>query len=295
LDRNLFERCLRSVQPGASVLLQIRTGERLQKVLDSCARRPHLTDLAVKFTQRLWQPIQRRLFRYSPKSRFANGGLFIALVGGDGAGKTTMLDELSDWLSHEFEVQRLHMGKPEWSFATTLIRGMLKVGTLLHLYRFEGDIYEEASAPHGTPWFLRAACTARDRYLTYLRARRYSTNGGMVLCDRYSLPGFMNTDGPQCEQALRQAGGQSRFHSYLSELEASYYRRIDLPDLMIVLRLDPEIAVQRKVDETQLSVRARSTEVWKRDWSAVSASVVNADQPKEQVLSQIKDIVWAQL
>ena len=87
-----------------------------------------------------------------------------------------------------FEVKKIHMGKPAWSWTTTVIRGILKIGTLLRLYPFEGDIYEESLQPHGYPWFIRAVCTARDRYLTYIQARRFSSNGSLVLCDRYSFP-----------------------------------------------------------------------------------------------------------
>ena len=142
------------------------------------------------------------------------------------------------------------MGKPGWSWSTTVIRGILKIGTLLRLYPFEGDIYEEFLQPHGYPWFIRAVCTARDRYLTYIQARRFSSNGSLVLCDRYSLPGFMKMDGPQCEHALVNSKKINWFLRFLVNREKYYYQQITLPDLLIVLKADPEITVRRKKDET---------------------------------------------
>lgn len=295
LSRSLFNLCLQSLQPGCSYWARIKAGERLQKTLTACARRSHWQDVVLKFSRRIWQPILRRGFRYSPKNRFANGGLFIAIVGGDGAGKTTVIDELDNWLSGKFEVKKLHMGKPAWSWTTIILRGVLKVGTLLRLYPFEGDIYEESQQQHGIPWFIRAVCTARDRYLTYVQARRISSNGSLVLCDRYSFPGFMKMDGPQCDSAMAELQRTSRFLEFLVKKERYYYEQIKLPDLLIVLKADPEITVRRKTNETQVSVRARSTEVWNLNWKTLSAFEVDANRSKEEALSQVKAIVWEHL
>ncbi|MBI5944528.1 MAG: hypothetical protein HY864_09180 [Chloroflexi bacterium] len=295
LNRGLFNLCLQSLQPGCSYWTRVKAGERLQKTLRTCARRSHWLDVVLKFSRRIWQPLLRRGFRYAPKNRFANGGLFIAIVGGDGAGKTTVIDELDNWLSGKFEVKKLHMGKPAWSWMTTIIRGILKIGTLLRLYPFEGDIYEEAQQPHGIPWFIRAVCTARDRYLTYIQARRLSSNGSLVLCDRYSFPGFMKMDGPQCDSAMAELQRTSRFLEFLVKKERYYYEQIKLPDLLIVLKADPEITVRRKTNETQVSVRARSTEVWNLNWKTLSAFEVDANRSKEEAFSQVKAIVWEHL
>jgi len=286
---------LKSLQPGCPAWARIKAGENLQAALRACARRSHERDLILKFARRLWQPILSRVFRIAPKNHFANGGLFIAIVGGDGAGKTTLIDELNQWLSGKFEVKKLHIGKPTWSWTTTALRGILKIGTLLHLYIFEGDIYEQSLKPHNYPWFIRAVCTARDRYLTYLEARRFSSNGSLVLCDRYPLPGFMKMDGPQCETAKSASKIPGQFLEFLVSKEKYYYNQIQIPDLLVVLKVDPETAVQRKVDETESSVRARAGEVWDLDWKKLPAVEINANLPKAEALSQIKTLVWEHL
>jgi thymidylate kinase len=105
----------------------------------------------------------------------------------------------------------------------------------------------------------------------------------------------MATDGPQCEQAISSLKKASQLHHALARLENSYYEQIRLPDLLIVLKVNPEIAVQRKRDESERSVRARSTEVWERDWTEKAANVIDASLPREEVLSQARSLVWAHL
>lgn len=295
LSRELFDACLRSSQPGCPLWMRIRAGEGLQKALRMCARRPHGREVILKFARRIWQPIQRRAFGVTPKNRFANGGLFVAILGGDGAGKTTLIEGLDRWLGETFEVETLHMGKPAWSLTTICLRGILKVGTLLRLSKFEGDTYEESFKPHGFAWFVRTVCTARDRSLTYLQARRASTNGALVLCDRYSLPGFMKMDGPQCADSLRAGKMPAGLVRWMSKREAFYYRQIHLPDLLIVLKLDPEAAVRRKTEETETSVRARSAEVWGLEWGKISGFEVDAGGSREETLARVKSIVWRYL
>ena len=117
----------------------------------------------------------------------------------------------------------------------------------------------------------------------------------LVLCDRYSVPGFMKMDGPQCEQAITNSKKTSWFLKFLVNKEKYYYQQIKLPDLLIVLKVDPEITVRRKQDETEVSVRARSTEVMGLDWNQLPAFSINANGSKKEIFSQVKALVWEHL
>ena len=301
VNRELFDACLRTLQPKCSLGARILTGERLQRALRCCARYPQFLDVIRKFVNRVEQSLQARVFRCNTRHSMANGGLLVGIVGGDGAGKSTVIDELYRLLAKKINVVKLHMGKPRWSWMTIAARGLLKIGTLLGLYRFEviseQAIYTGEAGTNrfpGYPALIRMVCTARDRYLTYLKARRFSSNGGLVLCDRYSLPGFMAMDGPQCAR-LTGSVKSKRFIDWLVKLENSYYQQIVLPDLLIVLKVDPEIAVQRKVDEHETSVRARSREVWDLEWERLPAHIINADRPQAEIIAEIKMLVWSYL
>ena len=294
VDQALFDSCLQSLRPGCSRSERIQIGERLQAALQACARYPQARDVFSKFSHWIGLLVHLRVFRHKQKRRLANGGLLIAVVGGDGSGKTTAIEGLHSWLSRKFEVMKLHMGKPAWSWMTVLIRGLLKIGALLGLYSRRVNRYDGEAAFPGYAWLIERVCTSHDRYLAYLKARRFSSNGGLVVFDRYSLPALA-MDAPQCGRTASTFQKSNRFLNWLIQLENGYYQKIAMPDLLIVLRLDPELAVGRKPEESAVSVRARATLVWKLDWANTPAHMLDASLSREDVLAQIKSLVWEHL
>jgi thymidylate kinase len=223
----------------------------------------------------------------------------VAIVGGDGAGKSTALAELEAWLSRELDVRVVHLGKPPWSATTYGARAALKAGNwaaeaLLRRAPVEPARHaaRAVSAYRPLVWLL---CTARDRQRTYVRARRFSVRGGVVLCDRYPHPRLASMEAPLIRTRAAEEGVDGPLVEALAELEERYHGAIAPPELLVVLRLDPEVAVSRKHAERPESVRRRGAEVWNIDWRASGAHVVDASQPPEAVVGELKRLVWSAL
>lgn len=307
----LFDDCLLALQPGCSIWRRMKTGQRLQKKLQAIARYPLSDDVLLKIRRRLSLAFRRRTSRPMPKYRLEGGGAMIAIVGGDGAGKSTAIKALYNWLSNEFDVTAVHMGKPSWSLTTRTVRGMLKIGQLIGFYPpvspEERTVEQISLISPGYPWLLREVCRARDRYWAYRKAARSAANGSLVICDRFPVSQIRQMDGPLTRQFIDQFEAGSRTHQTLApraqsrltngliKLEESFYHQIVSPELLIVLRVDPEIAVKRKTDEDADAVRRRSTEVWNINWEHTNAHVIDASQSAEDVLAEIKALLWSEL
>jgi thymidylate kinase len=299
IDPNVFAACLHILTSDSPVWNRVRAGQNLLKCLESNARCPRIVDSALKLWRRVSRPVENRILKKDIRKQMISGGLLIAIVGGDGAGKTTVVNEVYNWLSNDFNVHRFHMGKPRWSLITILIRSVLKIGRLLGFFPFMRSEIIYTNDPTllvfpGYPWLIREICTARDRYLTYKKARRLATNGKLVILDRFPLSQIKFMDGPQVAR-MTASIPKKILVKKLIDLENSYYERISLPDLIILLRADPKIAIQRKKDESEEDVRSRSTEVWEIDWQETLAIVVNANHSKEEVLLEVKELIWPRL
>ncbi len=299
IDEVLFDQCLQSLRSHYPILARLKVGHQLQSRLQAHARRAQAWDTGLKLWRRVKAITRGRIFRRLSKRRLASGGIMIALVGGDGAGKSTAVDELYGWLAKNFDVIKVHMGKPPQSGYTFAVRGVSKLtkglGQLLGR-NWSVQVGANVAAPSLLKylWLIRRVSIARDRCRVYVKARRFATNGGLAICDRYPVPGVSLVDGPQADR-LSGTGQISRMTGWLARAEERYYRQIMFPEVLIILKIDPEIAVQRRMDEDAVFVRERCWQIWNVDWDQTPAYTIDASCPKREVLSELKSLIWGNL
>ncbi len=291
----VFDACADAVAAGAERGERVRRKRDLQRRLDA-----HALRAGDHPWQRGWRRLVRTLRvrvmrRSAGKRRLAQGGKVIALVGADGAGKSTAIEQLHKWLAEYFDVGVIHLGKPPRSWTTHAVRGGLRAAAALGLLggKKRGGPPSRSAAPDVAK-VVRNFCTARDRYQAYLKAQRQAARGQLVISDRWPLPDVMSMDGPQIPRAIG-SGSKSWLLKLLARCEEHWLRSIGNPHLLVVLILDPEISVRRKPEENADQVRARGWEVWNAEWDETDAHLVDAAQPRASVLAKLKKLVWANL
>ena len=299
IDAILFENCIQSLQPYCSNWKRIKVREQLQHVLKAYARRTMIADICLKLRRRMTGLISRRIFGHLSRKRMKNGGAIIALIGGDGSGKSTSVDGLYTWLSKQFDTIKVHMGKPPCSLSTFALVSVSRICSLhKRLHKMKRPVKSSAGAdskefPGYIP-LLRSVCTAHDRYRLYVKSRRFATNGGLVICDRYPLPQIKLMDAGPFSQ-ITNMEQTNRPIEFLIKIAKKYQQKIMFPELLIVLKVAPDIAVLRKIEEVSGYVKARSQEIWDLDWQQTPAYIIDASRSKEEVLSDLKSLIWSKL
>jgi thymidylate kinase len=288
----LWSRCELALRPDASLSMRIVTAHRLQRALAPYARRRGPGHTVRKIWRRGRSWARFHIAHRSPeRGRLEDGGAVVAIVGGDGAGKSTVVGSLTEWLSRDVSVVAMHLGRPARSATSVVIRRLWSLRGARSSNASTPSLDAPPAAPRPTAtarmaWYV---LTARDRFRSARAARRLAASGTVVICDRYPLPGVIRQmDGPM----LGRAGDRSLLARALARRERSYYDRISPPDLIVVLRLDPDVAVRRRPDETPAFVRARSAEVWNAPWDEARVAVVDASRPLEDVVRRVRLDVW---
>jgi thymidylate kinase len=277
---DLFDQCRDSLLPHSKPWHRVVARERLFRALAPLASRASV----FAPLERFWERIRPLVTGGREGHRLSSGGSVVALLGGDGSGKSTCADALCSWLGSSLATMHVHLGRPARSLATYVVGGLLaamrRIGPKTRL------------AAHLE--VLRYACTARDRYAQYARAHRFASSGGIAICERYPLPESWALSGPS-ETQDKGLEAQSRFAEAVRRRERRFYERMTAPDLLFVLHLDPETAVSRKPSEPADYVRKRAQLTAETDWSKTGARIVDAAQPLPQVVATLKEELWSAL
>ena len=293
-----WSRYHRAVLEGAPLPERLAAGRSVVRGVADLMRRPPAVDTALRCARRVdWGVRHVALGQRNTKRPEAGGGV-IAVVGGDGAGKSTLVRGLAGWLNGPFDTRVVHMGKPRRSPATVLVKGGVlvarRVGLLPHWLPNYPTPAEHGDRFPGHPWVLWQLVTASDRRRQHRRVRRLAGRGLLVVCDRFPLDQVTLMDGARTRWVPIE--GLPPLARRLVDAEQRAYASIAPPDLLLVLRVDPDTAVARKrgVDPADF-VRPRSAEVFTADWGTTGAVVLDASRPAEDVLAEARAAVWASL
>ena len=177
------------------------------------------------------------------------GGAVIALVGPDGAGKSTLVSHIVESLSGAVGVQATHLGKPT-IFGLRAFRDHSSPGNL------------EARRPRRLPWIshLLSLALALGRLRAASSAVKDAKRGQVVIADRWPRVSPDGVDGPKTH--LLSSAPPSPLERVVATVEQRIYAAMPPVNLAIQIRVDSKIAEQRnrlrRVPDSTSDVRARS-------------------------------------
>jgi len=300
-----FVDVLRTDHRDAATLLRLRAAMR--RALRGFERLPAHRALALSLGARLQRaPGLRRVLRPQSKADLrrkssAAGGLTVAVIGPDGAGKSTVIDEVVRWLGWRLSLRASYLGTARPSASTAVVQAVSRYARRADRRRRGG----EAGGSMGLSPVARLMAAvrylaeARDRAGRAREGRRLAANGALVLFDRYPLPWVRlanrPVDGPRIAEL--HDGQRGGLLGLLQRREEAIYAAMPVPDLVILLTVDPEVALARKdnQDRTTIVAKARAVQEAALGRPRDGVVVVDASQPLDAVVGQVEAAIWQHL
>ena len=264
-------------------------------------RRPG-ADAVLRLLRRARVIVRRHvLHRPPPRARLRVAGALIAVVGGDGAGKSTVVAALRDWLSKDLATTTVHLGKPTSSLTSTVVRRVWKRG-VRGLMRERG-YRAPLAASDGTrdePPSVGAADPAghgRPRSVSRRTGGHAgsASAGGIVVSDRFPLP--------RDRAHGRAAGGQDARHARRQRDRevpgtSSSSTTTSASSIPISWSCCPSIPTSPSSAGGGSTTRTSSAAGARRSasgWARLVAIVVDAGRSKDEVLAEIKSAIWSRI
>ncbi|NNF13748.1 MAG: hypothetical protein HKN72_11015 [Gemmatimonadetes bacterium] len=244
---------------------------------------------------------KRRIGVFSQtKKRMEGAGAIIAIIGSDGAGKSTVTRELVRWLRWKVDAHMVYLGSGDGRVGLPVRvlkslasrtkpskRGVASHGTK----RASEDRLRRRPLVKELGSCLLALAIGNERLRKVRKAHRARRKGSVLITDRFpqrQYPGIY--DGPK----LDSADGGSALRRYFAKLEEQIYREIEAqpPDLVVRLRVPASVALHRKPDHSEAEIRRKAELTGQIEFPGATVLDVDASAPLEDVLRSVKTVVW---
>lgn len=275
---DFFGQCEKVVSENNSILALFKTSKQLKKKLKFCRSDNEIKSFFISFyrlNKNRLKGVLNKFFKntYRGTKTPEFGGRIFAFIGGDGAGKSTNISKLKKNLSKNFKTISLHIGKPPKSILGGLLYYSSRLLRLIKLKSISKNLM-----------YLRLAI---DRKKAFQKALKFRKKGMIVILDRIPLKEITAMDAPRINP---------KKYPILSKFEKKQYKNIKGIDLLFIMKLNPETAIQRRPEDNPDQLKIRSGQVWDNEWSSsyqflTDTGELNFEEVERRILSK----VWSNL
>ena len=283
-------------EPAGRRLWQYR--RMVRERLRGFQRRDRLA-ASLRYFREEWRR-KRRIFKTASEKKmtFAGHGPRIAFVGVDGSGKSTVTSRIAKWLAWRASVGVFYMGKTRATLPALALLPLIKLARMAHSFSARRFGAQSLSArltnePKVILESVAALLQGKARLRAYQESCRRAGEGVVILYDRYPLSSVWmdnySMDGPRiAAYPIRM----KRLHARLVRAEVGLYHQIQPPDHVIFLQVSPAVLQSRRPEDNGASLAAKAQAIQAIGANGYKLTVIEAEQPLEDVLAQVKPLLW---
>jgi hypothetical protein len=239
---------------------------------------------------------RRYLHRPFPYSRSApGGGTVIAVIGSDGAGKSSVGEMLYSWLGGKVDVIPIYFGSGQGR--SSILRWPMTV--VLELKRGRSgstrmDPQQRRTRDIGLARALWALALAREKRSKLRRVGRARERGFVVICDRYPQTQADGVNDGPLLWTWRES--PARVKRALARWEDGIYKLAEAipPDIVVRLLVTPETAAVRRPgdDPRELAFRTQLVRNLRFDNASFGVVDIDAEDDLAAVVLEVKQRLW---
>lgn len=263
----------------------IRLSKYFYKQVKTYYRKSWISSLAQSYYYTYYLKVSSFFFRFfSPmsfKKKLNSEGKIIALIGSDGAGKSTLSKDIVKWLTFKLDTHYFYLGK--YPFIQSYDKVLFSLSSLIHskstlskkLRKILGNYYYQI--------------LPQKKIDMLHQANKIKEGGSLVICDRFPQNNvFGMHDGPQLQNGIP---------TEKSNKELALFKKIEQmePDMIFKLRVSPEIAAQRKSSHNPTYIKQKCDKLDSISFKNAKVIEIDANMPYEKVLLKIKNEIWNNL
>jgi len=232
--------------------------------------------------------------------RMENQGSIIAFIGSDGSGKTTLSNELQQWLAWKIDANKIYLGSGDGSVDVS-VKLLKSLSSKSQTEKINSGSKEANQVNKNfrrkTSHLKEIGSCLLDLSITNQRHRKLRganqdrTRGSILIIDRYPQNQFVGIyDGPRV--ARKNTG--SRIRKYFSGLEEKKYQEMAsiAPDIVFKLHVPLDVALQRKPDHNVENISQKAEISSQLKFADSRVIDVDASQSVIEVLNSVKQAVW---
>jgi thymidylate kinase len=254
-----------------SLLQEIALKKETNKILNNYLR-------VAPETNSIFNSLRQESKQVSSHALSTNGKI-ISLIGVDGAGKTTLSNEVKNWLDYKLSARNIFLGQVKNSRVNWVLRKLSKVFKAFLLTSISNYVKDYTHI-----------INAKYRQKGVIESNYLAQRGHFIITDRYPLKEFWNME-------LIMDGPKLKEKSSLYTKERDIYDKIDnYPHLIIILKIPIEVSVSRKPEEHSDPKRVDNL---KKKIKAITSIeklpniiVIDATQSYNAVKKEVKSIIW---